>query len=93
MAYDCVEKERRKGQGQNLLFEDCRNDPGFEWIIREKDKNVFFDKRSNKWLVRITSQGKCKCYGSFNSPKEAALRYNEVATQLYGEFARLNKIT
>ena len=51
MASDCVEKERRKGQGQNLLFEDCRNDPGFEWIIKEKEKNVFFDiTTKNKFL-------------------------------------------
>jgi len=42
-AYQCVENERNKGPSQNLLFEDCRNDSEFEWIIKEKDGNVFFD--------------------------------------------------
>lgn len=42
-ANNCVQKERLKGQGQNLLFEDCRNDPGFNWVIKEDNGNVFFD--------------------------------------------------
>jgi|SRR3989344_1271351 len=42
-ASDCVQKERIKGQTSNLLFEDCRNDPSFDWVIKENEKIVFFD--------------------------------------------------
>ena len=44
-ASDCVQKERIKGQTSNLLFEDCRNDPSFDWVIKENEKIDTADSR------------------------------------------------
>lgn len=38
------------------------------------------------WTVLI----RAKYYGTFDTPEEAARRYDEIATGIWGEFARLN---
>ena len=46
----------------------------------------------NKWMVSITKDGIRKQVGRFNTQEEAALAYNQAATELFGEYARLNII-
>ena len=43
MALGCVEKEKQKGSARNDLFEDCRNNNDFVWIIKTQDQWVLFE--------------------------------------------------
>lgn len=59
-----------------------------------KFKGVYWFKRCNVWRVQITHNGIQMHIGTFplDQEKEAALCYNKKATELFGEFARLNVI-
>jgi len=54
-------------------------------------KGVYFDKRHTKWKAQIMKEHKRYNIGTYSTEKEAALAYNKVASQLYGEDAVLNK--
>jgi len=56
-------------------------------------KGVSWDKKANKWVVRIQKDNKNKTVGRFSSKKDAALAYNKAALIYHGEFARLNEVT
>jgi hypothetical protein len=53
---------------------------------------VSFDKRSNKWLAYINLFGKRKHIGYFVNEIDAAIAYNELAIEYYGEDAILNDV-
>lgn len=55
-------------------------------------KGVSLDKRykTPKWIAFITFMNKSYNLGAFDSPKEAALEYDHVARQLFGDFAKFN---
>lgn len=55
-------------------------------------KGVFWSKRDKKWAACIGINKKSKRLGLFNSEIEAALVYNKVAKEKFGEFARINLI-
>jgi len=55
---------------------------GFKGVTRHKTKK--------KWIAKIRCNGRAKYLGSFDSPEDAALAYDESAKQLFGEFAYLN---
>lgn len=56
-------------------------------------RGVSFYKKTNKFKAQI-SHDKIKYYlGYFNTPKEAAIAYNNKAVELYGNFAKLNIIS
>jgi hypothetical protein len=57
-----------------------------------KFKGVAWNKARKKWHARIGFNGEKKHLGLFISETEAALAYNKAATELFGEFARLNII-
>lgn len=56
-------------------------------------KGVVFDGNTRKFLVGIRKHGKQISLGYFENSNDGAKRYNEEATKLFGEFARLNEIT
>lgn len=45
-AKECVRDEELKESGRNNLFEDCRNDKDFKWIIKVEENYVLFDVSS-----------------------------------------------
>jgi hypothetical protein len=45
---------------------------------------------SGSWQVRLRVDGRNKSFESYKDPVEAAKRYDELALQIHGEFARLN---
>lgn len=45
-----------------------------------------------KWVALARKDGKIKIAGYFRTETEAALAYNRLAVELYGEFAYLNNI-
>jgi len=55
-------------------------------------KGVSWSKKYKIWTVYLTKDYKHIYGGGFKSPIKAAKRYNELASQLFGEFANLNKI-
>lgn len=57
-----------------------------------KYKGVQWWKTQNMWAVRIAKNGKRFLVGYFTEEIEAAKAYNKAASQLFGEFAKLNEI-
>ena len=55
-------------------------------------KGVSWDKKLQKWLVRIVVMDKRVVLGYCDTAKEGVLIYNESVKRHYGEFARLNEI-
>jgi HNH endonuclease/AP2 domain len=51
-------------------------------------KGVTWSKWAGKWQAQINS----KTIGRFDSELEAAVAYNEVALELFGDFAHLNQV-
>jgi hypothetical protein len=57
---------------------------------RSRFKGVLFDKREGKWFASCRVAGKRLWRGFFDDEVEAARAYDEMAVELFGEFARLN---
>lgn len=60
-----------------------------------KYKGVSFcstEKRKKKWKAAIETHNKHICIGRFYTEKEAAIAYNKKAVELFGEYAKINKI-
>lgn len=57
-------------------------------------KGISWHKRNAKWaaVVRVNEEGKRVHLGYFDNKHDAARMYNFWASDLYGEFARLNEI-
>ena len=53
-------------------------------------RGVALHKKSKKYWARIKIDRESRYLGTFNSPEEAALAYNEVAKKYFGEFANTN---
>jgi hypothetical protein len=48
--------------------------------------------RDDKWIAKIMKHGKLFHIGVFETERQAALAYNEKASELFGEFAKLNRV-
>lgn len=55
-------------------------------------RGVSLNSRSQKWHAQIKIHGKQTYLGRFDTPREAAVRYNEAAVKHFGEFAFLNPV-
>ena len=56
-------------------------------------KGVSWYKKRQKWRAYIVLNNKQTHLGYFDSEYEAALKYNQKAQELFGEYANLNKLT
>lgn len=55
-------------------------------------RGVYYLKGNKKWKASVNYNYKQYYVGEYNTPEEAALAYNKKANELYGEFAKLNKL-
>lgn len=53
-------------------------------------KGVSWSRSGAKWMATIRSAGKTTYLGVFTNPIEAAKAYDRAASEIYGEFARVN---
>lgn len=49
-------------------------------------------QKRDKWYSSILKEGKSYHLGTFNTPEKAALAYNDKATELFKDFAKLNRV-
>jgi hypothetical protein len=54
-------------------------------------KGVSFDKQTGRWRASIKAHGIVTRLGRFDTPEKAGAAYAAAASQLYGEFARVEK--
>lgn len=59
-------------------------------IGSSKFKGVHWSKRRNHWIAQIKLNKKGRYIGSFKKEKEAALAYDQMALELFKDFAYLN---
>lgn len=57
-----------------------------------KYKGVFYDKRYNVWLSRISVNNISLYLGTYYNERDAAIAYNTAAIKYYKEFANLNEV-
>lgn len=55
-------------------------------------KGVTFDKKKGKWQAGIKLKGKFYYLGRYEKEIDAAIAYNKKATEMFGDFSRLNKV-
>lgn len=60
--------------------------------VGRKFKGVCWHKQHKAWRAYIVLNGKQKHLGLFDNREQAAVKYNEAAKMLYGEFARVNEV-
>jgi hypothetical protein len=95
MDVDHIDRDRLNNRRENLRV--CtRSQNNMNARVRANSasgfKGVYFDKRKKKFESYIGINKKHKHLGYFETPREAAIVYNEAASLFFGKFARLNKI-
>jgi hypothetical protein len=73
-------------KSQNMMNKKCyhNNTSGY--------KGVHWNPQNSKWRAQIQFNKKKKHLGYYNTPQDAAMAYDCVASKMYGEYALLNKI-
>lgn len=90
---DHINGDKRDNRRQNLRA--CRQNQNL-WNAGKKSHNrsgflgVYFCKQTSRWRAEIRADGQCFKIGRFGTAQEAAQAYDNLATTLHGEFARLN---
>ena len=80
---DCRVLEMREATGsENASNRHYANKSGFRGVT----------KHYNKWLAQLDHQGIHYNLGRYDTPEEAAIRYNEEARVRFGDFAILNEV-
>jgi len=55
-------------------------------------KGITWNQSRRKWQAQIHTNHTTHYLGLFTDEREAARKYNEAATRLFGDFARLNRL-
>lgn len=82
----------------NLRIATCSQNSANMWKPRRPDgsatssrfKGVSWDRSRSKWQSKITTDGRCKNLGRYDSEEAAARAYDAAAEAQWGAFARLN---
>ena len=72
------------------IQENSQNKPKMNRLTTSKFKGVRFIKRNKKWNARITHNNKIINLGTFETEQEAGKAYDKKATELFGNYAKLN---
>lgn len=59
---------------------------------RSRFKGVAWNGKYKRWTAQINLHGRRWHLGTFRDETEAALAYNKAATEIHGEFARINEV-
>lgn len=92
MVIDHINGDSLDNRRENLRIarqaDNCRNSK-----MRSDNtsglKGVFWDKYTGRWMAAIGYQGKFHNLGRFDAPEDAKAAYDEAASNMFGEFARL----
>lgn len=87
---------------KNYCPENCR------WVTKDQNnlnrrgvlskqtssqyKGIYFRKDTNRWSAKISFEGKHYQLGCYETESEAAQAYNKKASELFKEFAYINKV-
>jgi len=85
-ANNKIENLRPATQSQNLGNSKQKNNNTSGY------KGVCWDGQRKKWLARIQIHYQFIHIGRYNSPKEAAIAYNNAALHYFGKYAKLNEV-
>lgn len=72
--------------------ENCRNQRVQNRNKSSVYKGVSWNKKYGKWEAYVHFKGIKYICGYFNTEEDASIAYNKKASELFGEFAKLNKI-
>jgi hypothetical protein len=95
LQVDHKDGNRLNNRRENLRVCTCRENSGNAKLNARNTtgfRGVSFRKRDDIYIVQIRTKEKTMHGGSFKNPIDAAIRYNELAIEQFGEFARLNVI-
>lgn len=81
--WDNLREATHSQNGQNQLRKPGKN--GYKGVAHKAGRKKAFE-------ARVYKDGRCYTGGTYYTAKEAAIAYNEKATELFGEFACLNDI-
>lgn len=90
---DHIDRVRTNNSWANLRPTDCKGNAGNSGIPSHNKsgyRGVSQNSNSEKWHAQIKINGKQTYLGRFNTPKEAAVAYNNAAMEHFGEFATIN---
>lgn len=82
----------RKGNLRDCTYSQNNKNAATRKDNKSGFRGVYWEKGMKAWRCVIQSNGKRETLGFYENPEEAAIVYNENASRLHGEFARLNKI-
>lgn len=93
---DHIDGDKTNNSITNLRWctqrQNTRNREGVSWR-KSKYKGLYWHKKNNKWVAQVNKEdGTAWCKYDINEEKAAEL-YNQMAKEIYGEFAKLNIIT
>lgn len=87
---DGITLDNRKGNLRQCTKAENQMNREKTKVNKFGEKGIRQRKSGQKWSAQITYQGKAIHLGSFSSKEQAARAYDVKATELFGEFARLN---
>ena len=94
MQVDHIDGDPLNNQKNNLRLctnaDNSRNSRKQRRVTSSRFKGVCWHKIGKKWMASIEANGNAIYLGLFNNEEEAAHAYDQSATKLFGEFARLN---
>jgi hypothetical protein len=96
MEFPDTEVDHEDGNGLNCVRRNMRvatrsqNSANRRYVNKTGFRGVC--SKDGKYVAQVRHEGKNRHYGRYDTPFEAAMRYNTEAARLFGEFAILNEV-